>query len=579
MECCSSVFHSRLPELEKYKGSLTRSSADLLSFLKLSTELGRQATRLSAYAAFNANLDTRNMKYAGMEQQLETVFTEFGEKTSFADPEILKADWDLINGFIKEEPELAPYRMGLEDLFRMKKHSLSEPEERIMSLSSLMSGTPSSVYNTFSNAEMPVPEVTLSDGKKVRVTQAQYNLYRALPDREDRKKVFDAFWNNWADYKASYGDMFYGNVRTQIFNARARHYNSTLEAATDRYNIPEAVYQSLITNVNKNLPAFHRYLSIKKRMLGVDTLKYYDLYAPAVKDSDLKYQYDAGSELVLEALRPLGEEYVSTVRRAIDNRWIDVYPTTGKQSGAYSAGLTKDLHPFILLNYNDLYSDVSTLAHELGHTMHSYFSTKTQPDPLTGYSTFVAEVASTFNEVLLFDYMMRNVKDDETRLSLLMTWLDQFKGTLFRQTQFAEFELRVHEAAWKGMPLTGETLSETYLDIVRRYYGHDEGICKIDRNIEMEWAFIPHFYRGFYVYQYSTSFTASISLAEKVLAGDKDALKKYITFLSSGSSDYPINLLKTAGADMTSDVPFDKTIESMNKVMDEIELILDRKSD
>ncbi|HLN19502.1 MAG TPA: oligoendopeptidase F [Bacteroidales bacterium] len=571
------ALQARIPELEKYKGTLTRSSSDLLNFLKLNTEINKQAIRLSAYSGFNANLDTRNMKFAGMEQQLETVFTEFGEKTSFADPEILKADWSLIDGFIKSEPGLAPYRMGLEDLFRMKKHSLSEPEERILSLSSLVSGTSSSVYNTFSNAEMPVPEVTLSNGQKIKITQAQYNLYRALPDREDRKKVFEAFWNNWENYKGTYGEMFYGNVKRQIFNARSRYYNSTLEAATDRFNIPVAVYQSLITNVNKNLPAFHRYLAIKKRMLGVDTLKYYDLYAPAVKDVDLKYDYESGAKIVLEALKPMGEEYVSTVRKAMDSRWIDVYPTKGKQSGAYSSGLSKELHPYILLNYNDLYSDVSTLAHELGHTMHSYFSTKTQPDPLTGYSTFVAEVASTFNEVLLFDYMTKKVTDDDARLSLLMTWLDQFKGTLFRQTQFAEFELRVHEAAWKGMPLTGETLSNMYLEIVRKYYGDDKGICKIDRNIEMEWAFIPHFYRGYYVYQYSTSFTASISLAEKVLSGDKDALKKYLTFLSSGSSDYPIGLLKTAGADMTTNVPFDKTIESMNKVMDEIEKILDRK--
>lgn len=569
--------YSRIGELEKFKGTLTQSPTNLLNFLKLSTELGKEAGRLSGYASFNANLDTRNMKYSGMSQQLQQLFSEMGTRTAFADPEILRTDWSVIEGFIKSEPQLAPYRMGLEDMFRMKKHSLSEPEERIMSLTSLIGGTSSSVYNTFSNAEMPVPEVTLSNGSKAQLTLAQYNLYRALPNRDDRKKVFNAFWNNWENFKATYGEMFYGNVKRQMFNAKARYYNSTLEASLDQFNIPVTVYQSLVDNVNKNLPAFHRYLNIKKRMLGVDTLKYYDLYAPAVKDVDLKFNYEDGSRLVLEALKPLGEEYVATVKKAIDNRWIDVYPTKGKQQGAYSSGMSKDLHPFILLNYNDMYPDVSTLAHELGHTMHSYFSNKTQPAPLANYPIFVAEVASTFNEVLLFNYMMKNVTDDNVRLSMLMTWLDVFKGTLFRQTQFAEYELKVHEAAWKGMPLTGETLSKMYLDIVKKYYGDDKGVCKIDDNIGMEWAFIPHFYRGFYVYQYSTSFTASISLAEKVLSGDKEALKKYIQFLSSGGSDYPINLLKKAGADMTTNEPFDKTIAAMNKVMDEIEKILDKK--
>jgi oligoendopeptidase F len=332
-----------------------------------------------------------------------------------------------------------------------------------------------------------------------------------------------------------------------------------------------------VENVNLNLPAFHRYLAIKKRMLGVDTLKYFDLYAPVVKNIDLKYTYDDASIIILDALKPLGNEYIATVRKAIESRWIDVYPTPGKQAGAYSSGMFRELHPYILLNYNDLYSDMSTFAHELGHTMHSYFSNNTQPYPLTNYKTFVAEVASTFNEVLLFNFMIKTVKDDNIRLSLLMQWLDSFKGTIFRQTQFAEFELRVHEAVEKGQPMTGDTFSETYMDILKTYYGHDNGVCNIDKNIEMEWAMIPHFYMNFYVYQYSTSFTASIALAEKVMSGDKEALKRYMEFLSAGGSDYPIELLKKAGADMTTSDPFSMTIASMNKVMDEIEKILDKK--
>ena len=310
---------------------------------------------------------------------------------------------------------------------------------------------------------------------------------------------------------------------------------------------------------------------------GVDTLKYLDLYAPVVKDVEEKYSYEEATQLVIEALKPLGEEYVSTVEKAINERWIDVYPTPGKRSGAYSNGAFYDGHPFILLNYTDLYDDVSTLAHELGHTMQSYFSNKTQPFPTSDYVTFVAEVASTFNEVLLFNNIIKQVDDDDVKLSILMNWLDRFKGTLFRQTQFAEFELKIHEEAEAGKPLTGDTFSQIYTDIVKRYYGHDQGVCYVDDYMDMEWAFIPHFYYNFYVYQYSTSFTASISLAEKVMAGDKQALESYLAFLSAGCADYPIELLKKAGVDMTSSEPFEKTIAAMNKVMDEIEKILDKK--
>lgn len=563
--------------LEKFKGTLTRSAADLKKYLLLNSEIGKEASRLYSYASFNSDLDTRNMKYNAMKQELQQMFSELGTKTAFAEPEILSADQARIEGFIKSDPELAPYKMGLDNLFRLKKHSLSEPEERLMALSSLVTGVSSEVYNTYSNAEMPSPEVTLSNGEKIAVTQAAYNRYRASSNRADRELVFKAFWDNWEKYKGTYGEMLYGTVKKDVFYSRARHYESSLEASLYPNNIPTTVYKSLIDNVNRNLPAFYRYLSIKKRMLGVDTLKYSDLYAPVVKDIDLKYSYDEATAIVSEALRPLGADYVATVKKAIDSRWIDVYPTPGKQFGAYSSGMDRDLHPYILMNYTDLYSDVSTMAHELGHTMQSYLSNKTQPYPLADYPIFVAEVASTFNEVLLFDNMIKKVKDDNTRLSMLMTWLDVFKGTLFRQTQFAEFELRIHEAVESGKPLTGDEISSLYMDILKKYYGAEKGFCALDKNLEMEWAFIPHFYRGYYVYQYSTSFTASIALAEKVKSGDREALNKYISFLSAGGSDYPIELLKKAGADMTSNEPFDMTIVFMNRVMDEIEKILNKK--
>lgn len=568
----------KINEVEKFKGTLTSSAANLLSCLEFNSALNKEATRLFNYAGLNSDLDTRNMNYTGMKQELQQMFSDFGARSAFIQPEILTADWSVIDNFIKSEPKLEPYRMGLDNLFRTKKHTLSEKEERIMALSGMVDGVSYSIYNTFSNAEMPAPEVTLSDGEKVLLTGTAYGKYRTLANRDDRKKVFETFFNNLEKFKAVYGEMLYGNVQKDIFQARARHYESSLESALFPNNIPVGVYHALVDNVNKNLSAFHRYLQIKKRMMGVDTLKYLDLYAPVVKDVDLKYSYEEASKIVLEALKPMGKDYVATVKKAMDERWIDVFPTPNKQSGAYSNGSMYDGHPYILLNYNDSYMDVSTLAHELGHSMQSYLSNKKQPYPLADYQIFVAEVASTFNEVLLFNYMIKNETNDDIKLSLLMNWLDGFKGTLFRQTQFADFELKIHETAEKGLPLTGETLSKMYMDMVKSYYGSDKGICKIDNYLEMEWAYIPHFYYNYYVYQYSTSFTASIALAEKVMSGDTIALRRYVDFLSAGGSDYPIELLKKAGVDMTTAEPLEKTIASMNKVMDEIEKILDKKS-
>jgi len=567
----------RLADVPKYKGTLTRSAKDLLAYLEFNSKVMKEASKLYLYANLNADLDTRDMKYSGMKQEMMKLFSDFGAAAAFVEPEILTADWKVIDEYIKSEPKLEVYRMSLGNMFRSKAHTLGEGEEKLLAMSAMVSGSAASIYNTFSDGEMPAPEATLSNGDKIVVTKAVYNRYRASANRQDREIVFKAFWDNYAKFQASYGEMLSGNVQSHIFEAKAHNFGSSLEAALYPNNIPVAVYHGLIDNVNKNLAAFHRYLALKKRMMGVDTLKYLDLYAPVVKNIDMQYPYDKAALIVPEALKPLGPDYVAIINKALGERWIDVYPTTGKQSGAYSEGAYYDGHPYIKLNYTDLYEDVSTMAHELGHTMQSYLSNKTQPYPLADYPIFVAEVASTFNEVLLFNYMLNKETNDDVRLSLLMGWLDRFKGTLFRQTQFAEFELKIHEAAEKGMPLTGESLSKMYMDIVKAYYGDDKGICKVDDYINMEWAFIPHFYYNFYVYQYSTSFTASISLAEKVMSGDPKALKNYIQFLSAGGSDYPIELLKKAGVDMTTSEPFDNAIASMNKVMDEIEEILAKK--
>jgi oligoendopeptidase F len=560
-----------------FRGRLSNSAEDLYAFLEFQSSLSREGARLFSYAGMKSDEDTRISEYRSMRQELMQAYNTYSSMAAFAEPEIVAADWTKIEEFMAGKPELEVYRMYLSNLFRRKLHTLSAPEEKILAQAGLMAGNSASVYQTFTDAEMPYPSVTLSDGKEVRLDKAAYSMYRALENRDDREKVFNVFWKTYGDFSGTFGEMLYGSVKRDVFYARARNYGSSLESALDYNKIPVEVYHSLIENVNKNLGTFHRYLGIKKRMLGVDTLKYSDIYAPAVEGINLKYPYEEAGRILLEAVQPLGEEYVSVVRKALNERWIDVYPSTGKTSGAYSSGNAYDVHPYILMNYNGLYEDLSTLAHEMGHTMHSYFSNTNQPFPLADYSIFVAEVASTFNEALLMDEMLRKIKDDRTRLSLLMTYLDGFKGTLIRQTQFAEFELRIHETVEKGTPLTGDLLSNLYGEILRKYYGHEQGICFIDDEVTMEWAYIPHFYNNFYVYQYATSYTASLALAESVLNQEEGARERYLGFLSAGGSLYPIDVLKTAGVDMTTALPFEKTMEAINRIMDQIESILDHQ--
>ena len=439
-----------------------------------------------------------------------------------------------------------------------------------------MASAPSSVYGIFADADFPYPAVTLSNGKTVKLDKAAFALHRASPNREDRQRVMEAFFTALGKYRATFGSMTNASVQTSTFYARARNYASALEASLDGPNIPVSVYSRLIEGVDRNLAVFHRYLRLRKRILGISELHYYDLYAPLVASANTQYSVEEAEGNILEALALLGQEYSAGAKRSFNERWIDMFPTEGKRSGAYSAGDAYDVHPYMLMNYNGKYDDMSTLAHELGHTMHSYFSNKTQPYPLASYSIFVAEVASTFNEALLNHHMLNKIKDDATRLSLLGSYLESIKGTVFRQTQFAEFELRMHEMVEKGQPLTGDALSQLYREIVRNYYGHDWGVCIVDDYVENEWAMIPHFYNAYYVFQYATSFTASSALSEKVLSGEAGATQRYLAFISGGHSKYPIELLKEAGVDMTSDVPLELTIKKMNRVMDDIEGMLDR---
>ncbi|MEA2571024.1 MAG: oligoendopeptidase [Acidobacteriota bacterium] len=568
---------AEVPSLRQYKGTLASSPQAMLTALDAATRINRDAARLYAYAFLKSDQDTRVSTYQAMKNEMRQLGTTIDSETAWAEPEILKIDRAKIDSFMQAEPKLRVYDVYLNDIVRRQPHTGSESEEKLIADAGLMTGTASDVFNIFADADFPYPMVTLSDGKTVKLDKAAFNEYRAGSNREDRKKVMAAFFNELGRYRATFGATFNGKVQSDLFRMRARHYNSTVEAALDSPNLPVSVYTSLVDGVNANLDTFHRYLRLRKRILGLDELHYYDLYAPLVENVKLEYPIAEAQKNILAALAPLGSDYMSVIQRAMNERWIDLYPNDGKRSGAYSMGAAYDVHPYMLINYNGRYDDMSTLAHELGHTMQSYFSNKTQPYATASYPTFVAEVASTFNEALLIDYMLHNIKDDRARLSLLGNYLESIKGTVFRQTQFAEFELRAHELAEKGKPLTGDALDKLYADITKKYYGHDKGVMVVDDFVAHEWANVPHFYRNYYVFQYATSYTASAALSEKVLSGDKDATKRYLKFLSAGGSKYPIDLLKDAGVDMTTSQPLELTIKRMNRVMDEMDAILKRQ--
>ena len=568
---------AEIPKLSEFRGRLLSSASALADALDLMAALDKELSRLSVYASMRADEDTRDSRHQGMRQEMVQTYAAFSAQAAFVEPEILLAERGLVERLIASDPRLGVHRFYLHDISRRAAHTLTENEERILADAGPMAGGASNVFNIFSNADFPHPTVTLSDGRTATLDQATFSDLRGVPNRADREKVMSTYFTSLGAFSRTFGTTMNGEVQKVLFFSKARKYGSALELALDGPNIPVPVYHRLVDGANRNLPAFHRYLRLRKRMMGVDQLHYYDLYAPLVASVDLKYTPEEAQKLILAAVAPLGAEYGAVIQRAFTERWIDLLPSEGKRSGAYSNGGAYDIHPYMLINYNGKYTDVSTLAHELGHTMQSYFSNKTQPYPLASYPIFVAEVASTFNEALLIDYMLKTIKDDDTRLALLGNYLEGIKSTVFRQAQFAEFELRMHEMAQKGQPIVGDALATLYLDITKKYYGHDQAVSVVDDFVAHEWSFVPHFYRDFYVYQYATSFTASAALAEKVMAGDAVATKRYLTFLSAGGSKYPIDLLKDAGVDMTSDEPLELTVKAMNRVMDEIEALLAKR--
>jgi oligoendopeptidase F len=565
-------------KLSAYQGKLGESADVMFTALSTSSNLFKTLSKAWTYASNFSNEDLNNSEAQAMMQQMTALGTKFAEVTAYYEPEILQIPKEKIEQYFKEKPELAKdFNMYIDNIQRLRAHTLTEAEEKILASFGLISDVQSDVYDIFTNAEKPFPKITLVSGEEVELTPSSYTRYRTLENRDDRAKVFETFFNSYGDFKNTLGTNLGGKVKKDWVYAKNRKYVSSLEASLNSDNLPVSVYTTLIEQVNNNLPTLHRALDLKKRMLGVDELHYYDLYVPLVEKVEMDFTVEEGQKVISDALNLLGEEYASTLQKAYNERWIDYMPTTGKRSGAYSTGGAYDVHPYILMNWTDDYESVSTLAHELGHTMHSYFSNKTQPFAKADYATFVAEIASTVNENLLNDYAVKNAKSDEERLYLLGSYLELLRTTIFRQTSFAEFEWEIHKKVEAGEPITGEDMCAIYFDIVKRYYGHDKGHCVVDDYIQYEWAYIPHFLGyNYYVFQYATSLIYGTAIVEKMTENGQPAVDAYYNILKGGGSKYATELIRDAGIDPMSPEPVALTMQKMNKVMDKMEELLSK---
>ena len=569
----------RIPTLASFQGHLGAAPESLYTALSTMMGINRDLARLFTYASQLNDQDQRVSRHLEMKEGAQRLFVQFGSVSSYVHPEILAVGGNKVRSFIAAEPRLKEYKPYLEDILRFEAHTLSAAEEKVAAEAGRMAGAGNTIRDLFNNAEMPWPTVKLSTGESVRLDDAAYTQYRQSANIADRDTVFQHFWRAHRDFQGTYGATLNALAQSHIFDRNVHKYASCLEDALFGDNIPPRVYTQLMDDVHANLPTLHRYLKLRQKMMGLKQLRYEDLYAPIVSEVKMTFTPDEAMKTVLEAVAPLGKAYVDTLRHGFASRWIDWLPSTGKASGAYSTG-AYGVHPYQLQNFTGLYDEVGTLAHESGHSMHTYLADSHQPYATHNYATFVAEVASTLNENLLFHYNLDRTQDKQARLYVLGSYLDNLRGTLFRQTMFAEFELKMHEMAEKDETLSGENLSALYLDIVRKYYGHDQGVCKVDSLYSVEWAYIPHFFYDFYVYQYATSIVASTALANGIrdeAATGKGTTKKrdaYLNMLSSGSSKYPIDLLKDAGVDMTTSAPFQAAMKEMNAVMDEMDKLL-----
>lgn len=553
----------------------TSTPQKFLSVYQLTDSIGLIMRRLGSYAGNQSNMDLGNATYRSMQGEMQSIGATYGSKLAFRNDDILKMDENTLRGYFAKEPKLAQYRFRVDEVLRARKYILPKDQQKIVSLTGLFSGAPAEVADVMNNLEIPAQDVTLSDGTRVTLSVAGYMQYRGTKNNADRSLVMRSFWAERKKFENSLAGLLDGGIKVDLFAARVQGYNSCLHARLFDDNIDTTVYHQLIATVRENLAPLHRYLKLRQKMLGLDTLRYDDIYASAVRAVDRKYSYEEARSIIMGSLQPLGDEYRQILTTAFDKRWIDIYPNKGKQLGAYSGGVY-GVHPFIKMNYNGNYDAVSTLTHELGHSAHSYLTDKNQEFGNSGYPTFLAEIASTFNEHLLVDYLLKNEKDDLVKLKILDSYLDAVRGTIYRQVLFAEFELAMHRRVEEGQSLTPDWLTEQYLALTRTYYGHDKGVMRVDDFIGNEWSLIPHFYLNYYVFQYSTGMIASLALSDRALKGTKADVERYLGMLKAGGSDSPLALLKKAGVDMTSPDPGKAALRRFESLVGEMEGIVDR---
>jgi oligoendopeptidase F len=564
-------------KLDGYKGTLGNSAADMLTALNAISAVHEQVDRLSVYASLKGDEDVRVASNQERVQLAQALGATMAEKTSWLTPEILSIGAEKVKSFETQSADL-DRRFGfmLDNILRAAPHTLGAEAENVMASAGNVLAQPDNIYSQLSNGELPFPSLTLSDGTKIdRLDQAAYTNYRQAPNREDRKKVFDAFWSTWQKYEGTFGASLNTQVLGEEFDAKVRHFPNALSDALFSDNMPEAVYRQLVAQANAGLPTFYRYLKLRKKLLGIkDNLAYYDMYPSMFTlNHPLHFTVEDSEHIALDVTSVYGPEYTAMLKKGFSGRWMDVLPRTGKASGAYMNGSAYDVHPYLLLNHNYDYESLSTLTHEWGHAVHTLLDDETQPYEKSNYSTFIAETASISNEMLLNDYMVAHAKSKEEKLYYLGQGLELIRTTFFRQTMFGEFQLAIHEEVEKGQALSGKRLSDIYCGLLKHYYGDAEGVSKIDPAYCVEWAFIPHFYYGFYVYQYATSMAGAAAFTNAIETKKPGARDRFIAMLKAGGSDYPFDLYKKAGLDMASPAPYQALIKRMNHLMDEIDAL------
>lgn len=556
-------------KLASFKGTLSN-GAKVLEFLKYDDEISPVFSGLANYAMRKGDQDATNAKYQDFVGRLMNAFTQVNSATAYSVPELLAIDDDALESFYKEQPELELYRLKLDRIRRQKAHILTEKEEKLLAAAGPVKRAASEIYSKFESADVKFPAVTDSNGNELPLTNGTYISYMISPDRNLRKQAFENLYHTYEQYKNTLASCYDGEVKSRIFTATARNYSSTLEAALTGNEVPTSVYHNLIDAVHDNMHYMHKYIKLRKKLMGLDELHMYDLYTPIVAEADSKVTFEQAKADTIAATAVLGEDYTAMLEEGFANRWIDVCENVGKRSGAYSAGAAP--HPYVLLNFKEDLDNEFTLAHEMGHALHSYLSLKNQPQCYNDYVIFVAEVASTCNESLLMQYLLGKTTDKKERAYLINHFLEQFRTTLYRQTMFAEFEMLTNEMAERGETLTADALCELYHKLNVEYYG--DGIV-VDREIDFEWERIPHFYYDFYVFQYATGFSAAIALSQRILKEGEPAVKDYLKFLSGGCSTDPISLLKIAGVDMNSPEPVANALKLFGELIDEMESLMD----